>query len=283
MSIARYVAPDSLEEILAEMREQEGNYAFMAGGTIVQPLLSSGSWLPHTVIGLWRSPLGAVERVNGFVAIGATARMRDVALQGLPGGLSDAARQLGGPAVRNRATVGGNIATGRGDLIVPLLAVEAKVTLMLPEGTLDTSIEDVLDEATGETSGLAQGELITRVLVPVNGERGAFASIGRKTYNTPRVATASVVANFDPDNRNVVKGVRVAIHGPRPWPVRARPVEQVLVGRELSAAVLAEAEAALGDVGDGFSDSVASAAYRSRMSMVVLRRALEKIAGGGQQ
>jgi len=283
MSVARYVAPDSLEEILTEMREQEGNYAFMAGGTIVQPLLSSGSWLPHTVIGLWRSPLGAVERVNGFVAIGATARMRDVALQGLAGGLSDAARQLGGPAVRNRATVGGNIATGRGDLIVPLLALEAKVTLMSPEGTLDTSIEDVLDEATGETSGLAQGELITRVLVPVNGERGAFVAIGRKTYNTPCVATAGVVANFDPDNRNVVKGVRVAIHGPRPWPVRAWPVEQVLVGRELSAAVLAEAEAALGDVGDGFSDSVANAAYRSRMSMVVLRRALEKIAGGGQQ
>ena len=120
------------------MREQEGNYAFMAGGTLVQPLLSSeeaGS--PNTVIGLWRSPLGAVERVNGFVAIGATARMRDVALQGLAGGLSDAARQLGGPAVRNRATVGGNIATGRGDLIVPLLALEAKVTSMSPEGVLE--------------------------------------------------------------------------------------------------------------------------------------------------
>ncbi len=279
MSVSRYVAPDTLEEILAEICEEEGNYAFMAGGTIVQPLLTAGSWLPHTVIGLWRAPLGTIERVNGSVAIGANARMRDLAISNLPGGLSDAARQIGGPAVRNRATVGGNIATGRGDLLVPLLALDARVTLMSPTRTIPASIDDVLDEATGEVSGLARGELITRILVPVGG-RSAFVAIGRKAYNTPCVATACVVASFDPVRPAVVANVRVAVHGPQPWSVRAHAVEQVLVGHELDDAVITEAVAALRDAGDGFSDSVANAWYRSTMSGVVLRRALEKVAGG---
>ncbi|MGA7833660.1 MAG: FAD binding domain-containing protein [Acidimicrobiales bacterium] len=280
MSVSRYVAPETVEEILAVAREEEGNYAFMAGGTIVQPLLSAGSWLPHTVIGLWRAPLGTIERVNGNYAIGANVTMRDVALSALPGGLNDAARQVGGPAVRNRATVGGNIATGRGDLLVPLLALDAQVTLMSSSGTADTSIDDVLDEVTGEVSGLARGELITHILVPATSGRSAFVAIGRKAYNTPCVATACVVASFDPERPTIVANVRVAVHGPQPWPVRARSVEQVLVGRELDVAVLAEAETALCAVGDGFSDSVANAWYRSKMSGVALRRALEKVAGG---
>jgi len=283
MSVARYVAPDTLEGIVAEMQEQEGSYAFMAGGTIVQPLLASGSWLPRTVIGLWRAPLGAIERVNGDVALGANARLRDVALEGLPGGLSDAARQVGGPAVRNRATLGGNIATGRGDLIVPLLALGARVTLASTKGTTDLSIDDVVDGATGEVSALAQGELLTRVMVPAKAERGVFMAVGRKAYNTPCVATVGVVANFEPDNRNVVKDVRVAVHGPQPWPQRAGPVERALAGRELNAAAITDAVAALESVGDGFSDSVASADYRLKISGVVLRQALEKIAGSSRQ
>ncbi len=280
MSVSRYVAPDTVEEILAEIREEEGNYAFMAGGTIVQPLLSAGSWLPHTVIGLWRAPLGGIERTNGTFEVGANARMRDVALSVLPGGLSDAARQVGGPAVRNRATLGGNIATGRGDLLVPLLALDARVTLMSPSGTIDISIDDVLDEATGEVSGLARGELITQILVPAASGLSAFVSIGRKAYNTPCVAMAGVVVSFDAQNPTVVANVRVAVSGPQPWPVRAHAVERVLVGRELDAAVLGEAQAALREAGDGYSDSVANAWYRSKMSGLVLRRALEKVAGG---
>src|SRR5664280_1089067 len=118
MSVAEYVAPETLEGILAAMHEYQGSYAFMAGGTVVQPLLSSGRWLPHCVIGLWRAPLGNNERRGDEIVLGANVRLRDLAFQEWPDGLSKAARQIGGPAVRNRATLGGNIASGRGDLVV---------------------------------------------------------------------------------------------------------------------------------------------------------------------
>ena len=279
MSVSRYVAPESVEEILTEMKEQEGNYAFMAGGTIVQPLLSSGSWLPHTVIGLWRAPLAAVERENGTIAIGAGANMRDLASHTLPGGLSDAARQVGAPAIRNRATLGGNIAIGRGDLIVPLLALDAWVTLMSPSGTRDTPISEVLDQATGELRDVAEGHLLTRVLVPATESSSAYVAIGRKSYNTPCVASVSVNASFE-SSTTVLTGLKVAVHGPQAWPVRAEAVEQVLVGRGLDDGAIREAEEAMSSVGDGYSDSVASAWYRASMSRVVLRRALAQLAKG---
>ena len=285
MSVARYVAPDTLEEVLDEMSVQDGSYGFMAGGTIVQPLLSAGSWLPSTVIGLWRAPLDATIQNDETLIIGAGTRLRDLANRDVPSGLRDAARQVGGPAVRNRATLGGNVASSHGDLIVPLLALGALVTLASPAGTRDVSIDELFapapEEANGDIPGVKGDELLTSVVIPRSTGRSAYAYLGRKAYNTPLVVAAAVEAVVDPTS-NTVRAARVAVQGPSRWPVRAHAVERAIIGRTLENETLNDAEAALAALGSGYSDAVASAWYRASMSKVVLRRALIQIAEGGQ-
>lgn len=292
MSVAEYVAPETLEGILAAMHEYQGSYVFMAGGTVVLPLLSSGRWLPHCVIGLWRAPLGDIERGSDEIVLGANVRLRDLALQEWSGGLSKAARQIGGPAVRNRATIGGNIASGQGGLIVALLALGARVTTVSPEGTSVRPIDELVGETAHRLSDdsasdgapvPSAGGLVIRIAFTLPTGRSSYVNIGRKAYNTPTVAAVALTAHFDPGNPEVILDSRIAVHGLQRWPVRAKPVEQVIAGRVLRGQVLDEAEEALGELGSGFTDSVASSWYRSRMGRVALRRALEIVAGGGQQ
>src|SRR4051794_14655329 len=101
----------------------------MAGGTTVMPAVLAGSLEATRVVGLARAGLDGVERGGGRTVLGACVTLATVAaLDGVPA-LAAAAGAVGGPALRNMATVGGNLCMSApyGDLGVPLLALGAEV------------------------------------------------------------------------------------------------------------------------------------------------------------
>jgi CO/xanthine dehydrogenase FAD-binding subunit len=118
--ITQYLLPESAEEAAAELGAE---VAVMGGGTTVMPAVHAGTLDASRVVGLARAGLAGIERDGGRTTIGAMTP-----LAALDGALAEPARAVGGPALRNMATIGGNLVIG-GDVATALVALDAEVSL----------------------------------------------------------------------------------------------------------------------------------------------------------
>jgi CO/xanthine dehydrogenase FAD-binding subunit len=272
--VLTYHTPDTLEEVL-DLRARYGNDSqVVGGGTIFMNMMNEGVPMPPVVIGLKKAGMGGVTNDNGALTIWATTTMSVLAAfdHSL---VNQAASVCGGWAIRNMATVGGNLfahAPG-GDLGVALLALDSSIRISSAEGTRDVSLVDFYrdERAIGET------ELVTSVNIPDVTTETRFVKFGRKAGLTPSVVTVAISLRRSGD---VVERIRIAFGAMGPHPVRAEAAEELLTGHKLTPDLAAEAaNAAVGGL-DGLTDAVSSAWYRKRMAGLHLRRLLEDLQAG---
>jgi aerobic carbon-monoxide dehydrogenase medium subunit len=239
--ITEYVLADSADAAATRLAD---GVAVMAGGTV---LLPRGVEVER-VVGLARAGMDAIEQRDGRTTLGATATLAAVAR--LDGPVALAAAAVGGPALRNMATVGGNLLAGApyGDLGVALLALDAEVDL----GSRTVRLEDFWD-------AFRPGEELIRSVSYADAP-GVYVRWARRAANSPAVVSVAV------------SGGRVALGGVAPHPVRSPAAEAHLDDPE------AAGEAAAAEV-DPPTDGLASSWYRRRMTRVFVRRALEESHG----
>jgi CO/xanthine dehydrogenase FAD-binding subunit len=194
-------------------------------------------------------------------------------------GLAMASRTIGSPQIRNRGTVGGNLATASpaGDAHPALLAAEAEVEVASIRGTRRIPVSDFY---TGVKRNAMDGdELIAAVhVVPPSGPQ-QYSKIG--TRNAMVISVAAFGLALHPDRRAVGTGIGSAA----PTPRRAPAAEQFLAD-ELASAGLWESRAELpaataGRFGELVAGSAApiddvrgTARYRLHALSVMARRAL---------
>jgi CO/xanthine dehydrogenase FAD-binding subunit len=227
--ITQYLLPGSAEEAAAELG---AGVAVMGGGTTVMPAVHAGALDASRIVGLARAGLSGVERLDGRTVVGAMTP-----LAALDGALAEPARAVGGPALRNMATVGGNLVIG-GDVAVALVALDADVRLssrMVPAREFWSSFQP-------------GSELI--LSVSYEDADLVFLRCARRAANSPAVVSVAV------------SGGRVALGGVAAHPVRSP-------GAEAGDPAAAAAEI------DPPTDAIASAWYRRRMTELFVRRALE--------
>jgi carbon-monoxide dehydrogenase medium subunit len=184
----------------------------------------------ESLVSLRRAGLGGIEEDGDTILIGATTTLAEVGRR-VPF-LTDAIESIASPTIRNLATVGGNLFVPQphGDLAVCLLALDAQI--------------DKLDG------------LVTSISFRVP-ERWFYTKAMRRKQNSASIVTVAS------------DGVKIALGGVAPEPVRATKAEEALAQGDLEGA----AEAAL-DAADPFDDAYASAWYRRRVLPVHVRRAL---------
>ncbi|MGH9120124.1 MAG: FAD binding domain-containing protein [Acidimicrobiales bacterium] len=273
-----FLRPSTWTEAL-EAKAEHPEAVPIAGGTDVMVELNFDRRRPPALIDLTRvGELQEWDAENGSVRLGAGVtytRLITELADRLPG-LAIASRTVGSPQIRNRGTVGGNLATASpaGDAHPPLLAGDAVVEAeSLTGGPRDIPIADFF---TGpKRSALAPHELIAAVRVPTATGPQQFSKIG--TRNAMVIAVASFAVALDPERRRVGTGIGSA----GPTPLRA-PAAEDLAGAELDwdgrgpldddlarrfAALVAEAAAPIDDVRG-------SAAYRRHTVAVMARRTL---------
>jgi CO/xanthine dehydrogenase FAD-binding subunit len=238
--IKEYLLPDSADAAAAQLAD---GVAVMAGGTSLLPRGTDA----ERVVGLARAGMDAIERRNGRTHLGATVTLAAVAaLEDLPP-LAAAARSVGGPALRNMATVGGNLLAGApyGDIGVALLGLGAEVDL----GGRKVPLVTFWDE-------FRPGEELIREVAFFDAT-GVYLRCVRRAANSPAVVSVAVVRG------------RVALGGVAAHPVRSAAAEKLLDDPAAAGAAAAEEV-------DPPSDGIASAWYRKRMTEVFVRRALEE-------
>jgi carbon-monoxide dehydrogenase medium subunit len=219
--------------------------------------------------------LKGISAQNGSVRIGALTTHAMIAASGdVPRVLSEAAGLIGDPQVRNRGTIGGNIAHAdpASDLPTVLTALGATIHVTGSNGSRSIMAGDFF---TGLfATALADDEIVTAIEVPRGGagSGSAYAKLSNPASRYAMVGAAAVVTV----SGGTCTAAGVAVGGLVPSATRAKSVEAALVGKSLDEATLAAAaEAVQGDLGeDVIGDIHASAAYRQAMAPVYVKRAL---------
>src|SRR5215470_4659805 len=132
-----YVAPESLDDALAALRDGGEDAKIIAGGHSLLPLMKLRLAAPSLLVDLRRVPgLAGIQRENGSVRIGAMTHHHDVAMAGL-GLASTAASTIADQQVRNRGTIGGSLAHGdpAADMPAVMLVTEGSVRLDGQQGS----------------------------------------------------------------------------------------------------------------------------------------------------
>jgi carbon-monoxide dehydrogenase medium subunit len=275
VTVTSYLLPTSAAEAVGLLGAHGPDLLVLAGGTVAMPLLNDGISLPALVMGLRRAGLDGIEPRDGGVRIGATTTLTALAEQDAVPLLATAARRSASWAVRNMATVGGNLFTPPpgGDVATALLALDASVEATGPDGTRTIPLGSFF---TGFlATALAPDELVTAIVVPPAPGASTFVKFGRKEANTPAVVTVAVRVVRD---GTAVTDARIALGAAGPHPQRIAAAEAALVGGSLDAEAITAAAEAAADAADPIADPVASGWYRRRMAGVFVRRALEELA-----
>jgi carbon-monoxide dehydrogenase medium subunit len=270
-----YYRANSVQEAISLMQAHPGA-KFLAGGHSLIPILNQRLTDPGALIDIGRiSELKGISNGNGRYRIGAlTTHVQVANSSALPAALFEAAGMIGDPQVRNRGTVGGNVAHAdpASDLPTVLTALKATFYIAGQNGTRTVAADDFFIDLF--MTALAEDEVLTAVEVPV--EDHQTGSAYAKLFNqASRYAMVGVAAQVTVENGRCTSA-SVAIGGLTPKTTRTSSVEASLVGQTLDADTIATAAAAVqDDLGDEVTGDIhASAGYRRQMATVFVKRAL---------
>lgn len=261
---------------------------FLAGGTDLVIAIKEKGLVPKYIVDLKRIPSlsGIREETDGSLTIGAMTTMRDVEISPVicrryPF-LAQSAAEVGSIQIRNRATVGGNLAnaTPSADVAPSLLVLGAKARINGTDGERLIDLEDFF-RGPGQTV-MRPEEILTAVLVPRSDERlvGEYIKFSPREMMDLAYVGVAVAFIFNKAEKKC-EGVRIALGAVSPTPMRARKAEAVLENQILTEETAEHAGQEASKECKPISDVRSSAEYRKEMVRAMTKRALLNAAARG--
>ncbi len=275
---AEYYRANSVDNAVSLLSKHE-DAKILAGGHSLIPLMKLRLAAPEVLIDIGRiEELRGVDEDDAAITIGALTPHAEIAnsnavITNCPI-LAEAAGMVGDPMVRNRGTIGGNIAHSdpASDLPTVLAALNARLNITGPNGARREPVSGFIEGLMQNT--LEPNEIITSIEVPRKqpGQGMAYTKFEHPASRYAVVGAAALVTV----NNGTCTAASIAVGGVEPKPTAGNSVEASLVGAKPTDVVLDDAaNSILDDIGeDVLGDIFASAEYRRAMAVVYLRRAL---------
>ena len=243
---------------------------YLGGGTLVMRALNEGDVSISTIVRASDHALTRIDATGSRIKIGAGVTFTRILAERDLAFLHAPARSIGGPAVRNMGTIGGNLFAPNpyGDFAVALLALDATVAVQGGLGSRDVPIEEFLQSRERQAGTLV---LSVSCQKPASSEAFRYRKIARIK---PKGGAVITLAAHLPMTSGRVVGARVALGSMAPTPIRAGGAERALEGRSLDAATIAAAAAAAVEGTSPGDNALASAWYRREIVGVHVRRLL---------
>ncbi|MET0608887.1 MAG: FAD binding domain-containing protein [Gaiellaceae bacterium] len=254
------LTPRTLSEAL-RLKSELPEALPIQGGTDVMVDVNFDRSRPASLLNLNEVPeLRGWSRRNGTVWLGAGltySEAMETPLAELFPALAEASRTVGGPQIRNRGTIGGNLGTSSpaGDAFPPLLVADAIVHVGSIGGDREVPLQDFVVGPKRNT--LADDELILGVSLPVGAGRETFMKVGPR--NAMVISVVSLALRVDGELRAAFGSA-----GPVPVLVRGRLEEAELFPERVAAAA------------SPIDDVRGTAAYRRYALSILTKRALER-------
>jgi len=267
--------PTSLEE-LDELLQRHPQARLIAGGTDLALEATQNLKAFPALIHLDRvAELQRLETYADHLLIGAARPYADCleALEEFPG-IAALLERLGSLQIRQRGTLGGNVANASpiGDMPPVLLALDARLRLRKAGVVREVPIDGFF---TGYRTTLLQpGEYIEAVLIPSLKAHQKFRVDKVSKRRDDDISAVCMALRLDLDDSGIVTDARLACGGMAATPLRGARTEAALRGRPFDAAAVAAAQAAIPQDFQPIDDLRASAAYRLKVAQNLLQRAL---------
>jgi CO/xanthine dehydrogenase FAD-binding subunit len=243
--------------------------------------MSSGRFNSKLLIDIsYLSELSYIQQEDDVIHIGGLTTYSSVInsalLQTSAPLLVQAARTIGSIQTQNQGTIGGNIgnASPAGDILPPLMVLDATVTLTNREGERQVPLTDFL-LGPGKTA-LLPGEIIHHIsfkgLKPET--KSTFIKLGNRQGMAISVVNAAIVLKIDRSDQ--VQNIRISLGAVAPTPIRCPNAEAVLLGKKIPPALIKEAAATAAKECSPISDVRATVDYRRHAVQVLVRRGLQQ-------
>jgi aerobic carbon-monoxide dehydrogenase medium subunit len=239
-----YHAPRSVGEAIGLLTSLGDDAKLLAGGHSLLPMMKLRFAQPSALIDINRIPeLRGIAEQGGVIRIGAMTSENELIASALLQKriplLPEAAKLIADPQVRNRGTIGGDIAHGDpgNDHPAIMMALDASFVLQGPNGERQVKAVDFFHGT--YMTALAENEILTAILItpPAAGSGYAYHKLKRKTGDWA-TAGAAVILRM---SAGVVSQASIGLTNVAPTALRARAAEAALVGKPLNDTTLAEA------------------------------------------
>ncbi len=281
-----YVAPATLGEALAVLKQRGDDAKVMAGGQSLIPLLKLRFAQPALVVDIGRLPsMAGIGRQNGHLTIGALARHVDIErspdLPKLCPILIEAVHWISDPLVRNCGTVAGSVchADPSGDWGSVMLALGASFVARSESGERVIPVDGFFQGPF--TTALRADEIVTeiRIPLPAGSVGGAYQKLERRVGD---FATVAVAVHLELKGGVVAKaGIGLTAVGPTN--IKATAAEKSLIGQKPTAEAIAEAGRLAAAAAEPKDDIRGSAAYKKDVVRVFVQRGLKTALARAQE
>ena len=273
----QYVRPSSVSDALAALARYRDDAKVLAGGQSLIALMNLRLVKPAVLVDINRlSDIAYIREENGTVAIGALTRQSAVESSGVIARqcplMAEAIRFVAHRPIRNRGTVGGNLAHADPTSELPAVAVALDATFVArsTDGQRAISAADFFVGLL--SSALASKELLTEMRIPIwpAGQGWSFMEVSPRAGDYALVGVAATLQVQE----GICQAARLVYSGVGARPTRVAAAEQMLLGGPANEATFrAAGEVAAGQV-DPSSDFHATGDYRRDLVRVLTRRAL---------
>ena len=276
-----YHAPRTVGEAIALLSSLGDDAKLLAGGHSLLPMMKLRFAQPGTLIDINRIPeLRGISESNGVIRIGAMTSENELIasplLQKHLPLLVEAALLIADPQVRNRGTIGGDIAHGDpgNDHPAIAMALDATFELQGPKGTRQVKAVDFFHGT--YMTALAEDEILTAILVApfAAGTGYAYQKLKRKTGDWA-TAGAAVILRM---SGGVVSHASIGLTNVAPTALRASAAEAALVGHPLTESTISLAASAVRSICDPAEDLRGDVEYKTAMAAEMTKRAIRAAA-----
>ena len=281
-----YYQPSTLQEASRLLKENGPGGRFLAGGTDLVIAMKEKGLLPNYIVDLKRLPglSGIRENSDGSISLGALTTLHEIETSPLINKkypfLAQSAAEVGSIQIRNRATIGGNMANASpsADTSPALMALDAATTIASDSGTRKIAAEEFF-KGPGQNAMNAD-EILTEITLPKTSANlvGEYIKFSPREMMDLAYVGVAIVYNLTSDKK--CTGVRIVLGAVAPTPIRATRAEAVLEGQVLSEALAERAGQIAAEEAKPISDVRSSADYRRAMVGTMTKRALLNAAVG---
>jgi carbon-monoxide dehydrogenase medium subunit len=275
-----YHRPGTLDEAVKLLSSYGDQGKVLSGGMSLLPSLKLRLGSYAHLVDIGRIPgLDYIKEEGGFLRIGALTRQSTLERSDLIRTkypiLADAVSLIADPLVRNRGTLGGNIANGDPGNDQPAIALAVGATLVArgPKGERSIAANQFY-KGLYETA-LARNEILTEIRIPLPVARsgGAYAKLKRKTGD---FAVAAAAVQLTLNAKGAVDRAGIALTNAALTPVEASDAAKFLVGKMPDDKTIAEAAKLAAAKSAPGADRRGSVEYKKDMARVMVTRALRK-------
>ena len=274
-----YHAPASVAEAITLLGQLGSDAKLLAGGHSLLPMMKLRFAEPAHLIDINKIPeLRGIREDGNEIVIGAMTVENELIksdiLQAKAPLLCEAAKLIADPQVRNRGTIGGDIAHGDPGNDHPALSMALDATFVLqgPNGKRTVKADDFF-LGTYMTL-LEENEIMTEIRVPAlaAGTGYAYEKLKRKTGDWATAGCAVVMQKTG----DKVTHIRIALTNVGPTALHATDAEQALLNKPFDEATVAAASAAAISICDPAEDLRGDIEYKTAMAGEMVKRALRK-------